>query len=51
MGTSSKREEAKAMARRLLEEYRRTGHQPPPRELVRLEEMAETGDGDDDDRS
>lgn len=42
------RQEAKQMARRLLAEYERAGLTPPPDQFKRLQEMAATGDGDEE---
>jgi hypothetical protein len=44
--SAADRDEAKKMARRLLADLQRAGASLPPDQLKRLEEMAETGDGD-----
>jgi hypothetical protein len=45
---ADERDEAKKMARRLLADLQRAGASLPPDQLKRIEEMAETGDGDDE---
>jgi hypothetical protein len=36
------------MARRVLADFQKAGTKLPPDQLKRLEELAQTGDGDDD---